>query len=112
MPRPVYQGAVVLSGVPPAVRPIGMVNWLGFWTLYQREVWRFVKVSAQTIAAPVVTTVLFLVIFLVALGGTARSAAGIPYAEFLAPGLIIMAIMQNAFSNTSSSLIISNIQRN
>jgi ABC-2 type transport system permease protein len=102
----------VLSASPPAVRPIGTVNWLGFWTLYAREVRRFVKVATQTIAAPVVTTLLFLAIFLLALGGGGRSAGGIPFGEFLAPGLVMMAMMQNSFANTSSSLIISKIQGN
>jgi ABC-2 type transport system permease protein len=94
------------------VRQIGAVNWLGFWTLYAREVRRFVKVATQTIAAPVVTTLLFLVIFLLALGGAGRSAGGMPYVEFLAPGLVIMSVMQNSFANTSSSLIISKVQGN
>jgi ABC-2 type transport system permease protein len=102
----------VLSASPPAVRPIGAVNWLGFWTLYAREVRRFFKVSAQAIVAPVVTTLLFLAVFLLALGGAGRSAGGIPFGEFLAPGLVMMSIMQNAFANTSSSLIISKIQGN
>jgi ABC-2 type transport system permease protein len=102
----------VLSASPPVVRPIGAVNWLGFWTLYSREVRRFFKVSAQAIVAPVVTTLLFLAVFLLALGGAGRSAGGIPFGEFLAPGLVMMSIMQNAFANTSSSLVISKIQGN
>ncbi|MBV9522958.1 MAG: ABC transporter permease [Alphaproteobacteria bacterium] len=91
---------------------MGVINWVGFWTLYTREVWRFVKVATQTIMAPVVTTLLFLAVFLLALGGAGRSAGGLPYGEFLAPGLIIMAMMQNAFANTSSSVIISKVQGN
>jgi ABC-2 type transport system permease protein len=102
----------MLSASAPTVRQIGAVNWLGFWTLYAREVRRFVKVATQTIAAPVVTTLLFLVIFLLALGGAGRSTGGIPYVEFLAPGLVIMSVMQNSFANTSSSLIISKVQGN
>src|SRR6266404_2807705 len=94
------------------VRQIGAVNWLGFWTLYAREVRRFFKVSTQTIAAPVVTTLLFLVVFLLALGGAGRSTGGIPYVEFLSPGLVIMSVMQNSFGNTSSSMIISKVQGN
>jgi len=96
----------------PAARTIGTVNWLGLWTLYVREVRRFVKVYTQTIAAPVVTTLLFLAIFLLALGGQTRTVAGVPYTEFLAPGLIMMAMVQNAFANTSSSLMIAKIQGN
>jgi ABC-2 type transport system permease protein len=102
----------VLPASPPTVRQIGAVNWLGFWTLYVREVRRFLKVSTQTIAAPVVTTLLFLVVFLLALGGAGRSIGGIPYVEFLAPGLVMMSVMQNSFANTSSSLIISKVQGN
>ncbi len=96
----------------PAARTIGAVNWLGLWTLYVREVRRFVKVYTQTVAAPVVTTLLFLAIFLLALGGQTRTVGGVPYTEFLAPGLIMMAMVQNAFANTSSSLMIAKIQGN
>ena len=102
----------MLPASPPMVRQIGAANWLGFWTLYAREVRRFFKVSTQTIAAPVVTTLLFLVVFLLALGGAGRSTGGIPYVEFLSPGLVIMSVMQNSFANTSSSLIISKVQGN
>jgi len=87
-------------------------NWIGLWTLYMREVRRFIKVYTQTMLAPVVTTLLFLAVFALALGGAARSVAGIPFTEFLAPGLIVMAIAQNAFANTSSSLMVSKIQGN
>ena len=87
-------------------------NWIGLWTLYMREVRRFMKVYTQTMLAPVVTTLLFLAVFALALGGAARSVAGIPFTQFLAPGLIVMAIAQNAFANTSSSLMISKMQGN
>jgi ABC-2 type transport system permease protein len=96
----------------PRVRQFGAVNWLGLWTLYVREVHRFLKVAMQTIAAPVVTTLLFLAIFLLALGGQQRSIVGVPFLEFLAPGLIMMAMVQNAFANTTSSLMIAKVQGN
>ncbi|HJT06411.1 MAG TPA: ABC transporter permease [Stellaceae bacterium] len=96
----------------PRIRRFGAVNWLGFWTLYLREVRRFLKVSMQTVAAPVVTTLLFLAIFLLALGADRRHVGDIPYVEFLAPGLIMMAMAQNAFANTSSSLMIAKVQGN
>jgi ABC-2 type transport system permease protein len=96
----------------PRVRHFGAVNWLGFWTLYMREVRRFLKVGMQTVAAPVVTTLLFLAIFLLAMGGQQRHVGDIPYVEFLAPGLIMMAMAQNAFANTSSSLMIAKVQGN
>jgi ABC-2 type transport system permease protein len=94
----------------PRVRQFGPVNWLGLWTLYLREVHRFWKVGMQTIAAPVVTTLLFLAIFLMAMGGQQRTVAGVPFLEFLAPGLIMMAMVQNAFANTTSSLMIAKFQ--
>jgi ABC-2 type transport system permease protein len=94
-------------------RRIGAVNWLGFWTLYLREVRRFLKVYTQTLLAPVVTTLLFLAVFMLALGGGERAAvAGVPFAEFLVPGLVMMAIAQNAFANTSSSIVIAKVQGN
>jgi ABC-2 type transport system permease protein len=96
----------------PRPRHIGAVNWLGLWTLYVREVRRFIKVGMQTVVAPVVTTLLFLAIFLMAMGGQQRLVGGIPYLEFLAPGLVMMAITQNAFANTSSSLMIAKMQGN
>lgn len=96
----------------PRVRAFGAVNWLGFWTLYVREVRRFLKVATQTIAAPVVTTLLFLAIFLLAFGGQQRTIGDIPFVDFLTPGLIMMAIAQNAFANTSSSLMIAKVQGN
>lgn len=100
------------AALPPVPRLIGRVNWIGLWTLCAKEVRRFLKVHTQTIAAPVVTTLLFLAIFVLAIGGSVDAVAGVPFAEFLAPGLIVMAITQNAFANTSSSLIIAKVQGN
>ena len=97
---------------PLEPRRYGAVNWLGLWTLTAREIRRFLKVYTQTIAAPVITTLLLLAVFALALGGAVRQAAGVPFAEFLAPGLIIMAMVQNAFANTSSSIVISKVQGN
>jgi ABC-2 type transport system permease protein len=86
------------------------VNWLGLATLYQREVWRFLKVWNQTLIAPMVTGLLFLAIFSLALGGHMRSIHGLPFDLYIAPGLIIMAVVQNSFANTSSSLMLSKMQ--
>lgn len=99
---------------PPRFEPrrYGAVNWQGFSELYRKEVKRFLKVATQTVAAPVVTTLLFLAIFTLALGGAVRMVHGVPFSQFLAPGLIVMAMVQNAFANTSSSLVISKIQGN
>ena len=94
----------------PHVRQFGAVNWLGLWTLYLREVRRFLKVSMQTVIAPVVTTLLFLAIFLLAFASQRGAVNGIPFAQFLAPGLIMMAMIQNAFANTTSSLMIAKMQ--
>lgn len=87
-------------------------NWLGLWTLYLREVRRFAKVYTQTLLAPIVTTLLFLAIFSLALGRSVEMVGDVTYVEFLVPGLIMMAIMQNAFANTSSSLVIAKVQGN
>ena len=91
---------------------MGAVNWIGLKTLYMREVRRFIKVYTQTLVAPLITTMLFLAVFALALGGEHRVVAGMPFMTFLAPGLIMMAIAQNAFANTSSSLMIGKIQGN
>lgn len=97
---------------PASPRDYGPINWIGLWTLYVKEVQRFVKVFTQTLLAPVVTTLLFFAVFALALGGTVRQIGGMPFIEFLAPGLIMMATTQNAFANTSSSIMISKIQGN
>ncbi|MGE5505839.1 MAG: ABC transporter permease [Actinomycetota bacterium] len=93
-------------------RSYGPINWLGTWTLLMKEVRRFLKVYFQTIIAPVVTTLLFLAVFALALGRVAAEVKGVPFIEFLAPGLIMMAMVQNAFANTSSSIIIAKVQGN
>lgn len=87
-------------------------NWIGLRTLYLREVRRFLKVGAQTVVAPVVMMLLFLTVFSLALGGADRSVGGVPFPSFLAPGLVVMAIAQNAFANTSSSLMTAKVQGN
>ena len=97
---------------PPVVRSIGVVNWRGLWTLYVREVTRFYKVGTQTLAAPVVTTLLFFIIFSVALEGDWRTVGDVPFTVFLAPGLIMMAILQSSFANTSSTIMVSKVQGN
>ncbi len=100
------------GAIPPGFgeRRFGAVNWLGLWTLFVKEVRRFLKVSFQTIAAPVISTVLFLVVFIQAIGSGRAAIGDVPYVEFLAPGLIMMAILTNAFANSSSSIIIGKVQ--
>src|SRR3954469_4514761 len=88
------------------------VNWGGLKTLYIKEVRRFFKVQMQTVWAPAITTLLYLAIFTVALGRAGRTVMGVPFADFIAPGLIVMAMLQNAFANSSFSLLVGKIQGN
>ena len=102
-------------GIPPfGVPVIRNINWGGLRTLYIKEVRRFFKVQLQTVWAPAITTLLFLVIFTVALGGGGRmvSVQGheVHFADFIAPGLIVMGMLQNAFANASFSLLVGKIQ--
>ncbi len=113
MNRSIQSGPGPATVAPaPEPRRLGAINWLGLWTLYAKEVRRFVKVATQTILAPLVTTLLYLAIFVLAIGGAVHKIADVPFAEFLAPGLIMMAMVQNAFANSSSSLMIAKIQGN
>ncbi|MDH4455969.1 MAG: ABC transporter permease [Candidatus Methylopumilus sp.] len=81
----------------------------GPWTLFKKEILRFWRVSFQTVAAPVMTALLYLLIFSHVLGGRVEVYPDVPYAIFLIPGLIMMSILQNAFANSSSSLIQSKV---
>lgn len=96
----------------PSVRAFGPINWLGLWTLYVKEVRRFANVATQTILAPLVAKLLFLAIFVLALGRAGGAGFDADYAQFLAAGLIMMAMLQQAFANSSSSLVASKIQGN
>src|SRR5580692_5625743 len=96
-----FSAETVLPPVPRAYRGI---NWDGLRALYIREVRRFWKVGLQTLAAPIVTTLLYMMVFVVAVGGS-RQVGGVPFGAFIAPGLIMMQILNNAFSNSSSSLL-------
>jgi len=86
------------------------VNVVGLRTLYIKEVMRFFKVQMQTVWAPAITTLLYLVIFTVALGRSGRTVLGVPFADFIAPGLIMMAMLQNAFANATFSLLVGKMQ--
>ncbi len=96
----------------PGVPVLRGVNWGGLKTLYIKEVRRFFKVQMQTVWAPAITTLLYLAIFTIALGRSGRVVMGVPFANFLAPGLIVMAMLQNAFANSSFSLLVGKIQGN
>jgi ABC-2 type transport system permease protein len=86
------------------------VNWGGLSTLYIKEVRRFFKVQMQTVWAPAVTTLLYLIIFTVAMGRSGKLVLGVPFADFIAPGLIVMAMLQNSFANSSFSLLVGKMQ--
>jgi ABC-2 type transport system permease protein len=90
---------------PPEPRHYPGPNWIGLKALYDKEVRRFMKVGMQTIGAPVVTSLLYMLVFSVATSGARAPAGGIPYVVFLAPGLIMMTVLNNAFANSSSSLL-------
>lgn len=97
---------------PPGEPVLHGVNWGGLRTLYIKEVRRFFKVQMQTVWAPAITTLLYLAIFTVALGRGGRTVMGVPFADFIAPGLIVMAMIQNAFANASFSLLVGKMQGN
>jgi ABC-2 type transport system permease protein len=117
MPKDTFSGsrqaATDASGRPEmGVRRFGRVNWLGLWTLTSREVQRFTNVWTQTLAAPIATASLFMVVFTLALGAARPPIDGFAFAHFLAPGILMMTVIQNAFANTSSSILISKVQGN
>ena len=94
------------------VRRFGRINWLGLGTLTEREIRRLTNVWTQTLAAPIVTAALFMLVFSLALGSQRAAVGGLPFAHFLAPGIIMMTVIQNAFANVSSSVLISKVQGN
>ncbi|MDE4133683.1 ABC transporter permease [Phaeobacter sp. QD34_3] len=93
-------------------RRFGSVNWLGLQTLAGREIKRFSVVWTQTLLAPLMTAALFLMIFNIAIGPKRGDVMGVPFLTFLAPGIMMMTVIQNAFANTSSSIVISKVQGN
>lgn len=93
-------------------RRFGRVNWLGLWALSDREIRRFLVVWTQTLAAPLVTAGLFLAVFSLAIGPARGDVLGVAFINFLAPGILMMTVIQNSFANTSSSIVISKVQGN
>lgn len=85
------------------------INVIGTWTLYKKEVHRFLKVYNQTLFAPVITSMLFLAVFSLAIGKHVENISGVPFTQFMAAGLIIMSVVQNAFANTSSTLVVGKV---
>jgi len=95
-----------------APRKITGMNTIGLYTLIRKEVGRFLSVYTQTLIAPVVTMLMFYTVFMLAFGGIKREVGDVSFLNFLAPGLIMMTMAQNAFANTSSSIVISKVQGN
>ncbi|MEM8732384.1 MAG: ABC transporter permease [Pseudomonadota bacterium] len=93
-------------------RRFGRINWLGLATLARRETQRFMAVWTQTVMAPLVTAGLFLVIFSIAIGPRRGEVMGVDFTTFIAPGILMMSVIQNAFANSSSSVVIAKIQGN
>ena len=93
-------------------RRFGLINWVGAWTLYKKEVLRFLIVWIQTIFSPLVTSLLFLLVLSLAIGADRGDVLGVPFVSFLAPGLISMQVIQQSFSHSSSSFMIGKIQGN
>ena len=94
------------------VRRFGLINWTGAWTLYKKEVLRFLIVWIQTIFSPLISSLLFLLVLSLAIGDDRGSVLGVSFISFLAPGLIAMQIIQQSFSHSSSSFMIGKIQGN
>ena len=94
------------------IRRFGVINWVGFWTLYKKEVLRFLIVWVQTLLSPIISSLLFLMVLSLAIGSGRSDVLGFPFIVFLAPGLISMQIIQQSFSHSSSSFMIGKIQGN
>ena len=99
----------ILKKYTIGTRRFGLVNWIGAWTLYKKETLRFLVVWIQTIVSPIVTSLLFLLVLSLALGGSRGNVLGVTFINFLAPGLIAMQIIQQAFSHSASSFMIKKI---
>ena len=88
------------------------INWVGAYSLYIKETLRFLNVFGQTIIGPIVTAILFLLVISLAIGNERSDVLGVPFIEFLAPGLIAMQVIQQAFSHSSSSLLMGKVMGN
>ena len=93
-------------------RRFGLINWVGAWTLYQKETLRFLNVWAQTLFSPLISSLLFLLVLSLAIGSERGDVLGVSFIAFLAPGLISMQVIQQSFSHSSSSFMIGKIQGN
>ena len=88
------------------------INWVGIYSLYLKETLRFLTVFGQTIIGPVVTAILFLLVISLAIGDERSNVLGVPFIQFLAPGLIAMQVIQQSFSHSSSSLLMGKVMGN
>ncbi|WP_425466768.1 ABC transporter permease [Pararhodobacter zhoushanensis] len=104
LPNAAPEAARITALREMGARRFGRFNWLGTLTLAKREIMRFLAVWQQTVAAPLVTAGLFLGVFSLAMSGRAP-VMGVPFLHFLVPGILMMSVIQNAFANTSSSIV-------
>jgi len=104
--------SVAPAGPQLRARRYGAINSVGLYTMIRREVRRFLKVPGQTLVAPLISTLLFMVVFSLAFGDRAWGLTNARYVDGLAPGLIMMAIIGNAFQNSASSMVIAKVQGN
>ena len=93
-------------------RRFGLINWIGFYSLYKKETLRFLIVFGQTVFGPVLTGILFLIVISIAWGEEKGNVLGLPFVMFLAPGLISMQVIQQAFSHSSSSILMGKMMGN
>ena len=93
-------------------RRFGLINWTGAWTLYKKEVLRFLNVWIQAIFSPLISALLFLLVLSLALGNDRGNVLGVSFINFLAPGLIAMQVIQQSFSHSASTFMIGKIQGN
>ena len=93
-------------------RRFGLINWIGFYSLYKKETLRFLIVFGQTVFGPVLTGILFLIVISIAWGEERGNVLGLPFIMFLAPGLISMQVIQQAFSHSSSSILMGKMMGN
>tara|TARA_B100000575_G_C23009270_1_gene581392 strand:- start:130 stop:942 length:813 start_codon:yes stop_codon:yes gene_type:complete len=93
-------------------RRFGLINWIGFYSLYKKETLRFLIVAGQTIIGPVLVGILFLIVLSIAWGDERDKVLGLPFIEFLAPGLISMQVIQQSFSHSSSSILMGKVMGN
>ena len=87
------------------IRRFGLINWIGTYSLFKKEVLRFLTVSGQTLFGPILTSILFLTVISLAIGDQRANVLGVPYIKFLASGLIMMQVIQQSFAHSSSSLM-------